>query len=265
MFVAENEMPSALRAARVAGQILLDMQKSICPREKAPSDLVTEADLAGQASIKSKLLGDFPDYGFVGEEDTESDRAARASADETRPCWVVDPLDGTANYVHGLDNYAVSIALRCGNQIVLGVVYDPVREQMFHAVRGSGAWLNEQRLQTSSVVELSQALVAASFAARVPPHSPEVTRFVQVLHKCQAIRRLGSAALNLCYVAAGKLDGYWATSVKTWDVAAGLLLVEEAGGLTTDLQGNAVTLDHPLLVAAATRPLHQELLATLGG
>ncbi|MCA9150939.1 MAG: inositol monophosphatase, partial [Planctomycetales bacterium] len=145
----------------------------------------------------------------------------------------------------------------------LGVVFDPVREQLFWARRGQGAWLNAQRLQTSSIQCMDGALIAASFAARVPPNSPEVTRFVQVLHTCQAIRRLGSAALNLCYVAAGKLDAYWASSVKTWDVAAGLLLVEEAGGRVTDLAGHPVSLDHPILAAASTAELHREFLATL--
>jgi len=257
-------MQTAQRAATTAGAILLDLRGRITAREKGPADLVTEADLAAQAAIRQILCAADPTILFVGEEDTPAERATFAATQTAHAaCWIVDPLDGTANYVHGLDNYAVSIALCQGPEIVLGVVYDPVRSQMFTARAQGGAYLNGQRLQASGVTRLDAALVAASFAARVPPNSPEVTRFVQVLHQCQAIRRLGSAALNLCYVAAGKLDAYWATSVKSWDIAAGVLLVREAGGVITSIDGTPFDLQRPLLVSAATPTLHAEMLATL--
>ncbi len=236
------------------------MQNGISAREKAPADLVTEADVAAQREIRSILLAATPEFGFVGEEDRD-DQAGWIGSSEF--CWVVDPLDGTTNYVHGLENYCVSVALRRGQKPVLGVVLDPVRDELFWAIEGQGAFLNGRVLRTSAQQRLDQSLMAASFAARVPRNSPEIGRFVEVLHRCQAVRRLGSAALNLCYVAAGRLDGYWATSAKAWDVAAGVLCVEQAGGQVTAIDGGPFCLQYPTLIAAATAPLHAELFAIL--
>jgi myo-inositol-1(or 4)-monophosphatase len=146
---------------------------------------------------------------------------------------------------------------------MLGVVFDPVRDELFWATRGGGAFLNGSAIRSSGVRQLDQALLAASFAARVPRNSPEISRFIEVLHHCQAIRRFGSAALNLCYVAAGRLDGYWATSAKTWDVAAGVLCIEEAGGTVTGINGQPFRLKQPHLATAATGTLHQDLLELL--
>ncbi len=264
MYRSSEILAAATAAARSAGRLLQDLQPQIRPREKAPADLVTDADFASQRAIRSRLTQEFPEYSFIGEEDSAADRAAGSAAiRDGSPCWIVDPLDGTTNYVHGLDNYSVSIALRHRNEMLLGVVYDPVRDQLFSAIKGAGACLNGRALATSSVERLDQALVAASFSAKVPPDSPEVARFVQVLPICQAIRRLGSAALNLCYVGAGFMDGYWATSVKLWDVAAGLLIVQEAGGTVTSIDGRALDWDDPRFLASATPPLHAELLAAL--
>ena len=174
-----------------------------------------------------------------------------------------DPLDGTANYVHGMENYAVSIALRRGRDICLGVVYDPRRDEMYAASRGAGATLNGRPLRVSQVTRLAAAMLAASFSPRVAPDSPEITRFVQVLQRCQTLRRVGSAALNLGYVAAGCMDGYWSTSVKAWDVAAGVLLVREAGGLVTAIDGDEFDLCRPDFIAAANGTLHRQLLEAL--
>jgi myo-inositol-1(or 4)-monophosphatase len=134
---------------------------------------------------------------------------------------------------------------------------------MYSAWRGSGATLNGRRLHASGITELGAAMLAASFSPRVSANSPEVTRFIQVLQQCQTLRRLGSAALNLCYVAAGCLDGYWSTSVRAWDVAAGVLLVREAGGLVTSIDGGEFELERPDFIAASTEPLHRQLLAAL--
>ena len=251
----------AQRAARAAGELLCQMQNGVNVREKAPADLVTEADLASQETIRSILLEATPQFRFLGEEDDQPQVAL--VSDEHQFCWVVDPLDGTTNYVHGLDNYCVSIALCRGARVVLGVVFHPAREESFWAIEGHGARLNGQVLRTSSQRRLDQALMAASFAARVPRNSPEIGRFIEVLHRCQALRRFGSSALNLCYVAAGRLDGYWATSVKAWDVAAGALCVQEAGGILTGLDGSPFCLQRPRLVSAATPQLHAELLKVL--
>lgn len=247
------------QAARAGGAVLRRLQGKIQAREKAPADLVTEADLTSQQTIRDLLLAKFPDHGFLGEED--SGEAPISSSEYT---WIVDPLDGTTNYVHGLDNYCVSVALRHRDEIVVGTVYDPTRDECYSAIRGEGAFLNGQRLTTSDTVQLDKALVAASFPARVQPDSPEVRRFLEVLYRCRALRRLGSAALNLCYVAAGRLDAYWATTVKIWDVAAGTLLVHEAGGIVTALDSSPLDLDRPRFVASSNSSLHAELISVLG-
>jgi myo-inositol-1(or 4)-monophosphatase len=143
------------------------------------------------------------------------------------------------------------------------VVYDPVADECFAAARGEGATLNGERLQTSACQSLGTAMIAASFSPNVPRNSPEVTRFVEVLHSCQSVRRLGSAALNLCYVGCGRLDGYWATSIKRWDIAAGMLVLLEAGGVISSLEGAPVDLGRPEVVATASVPLHSQLLSTL--
>lgn len=252
----------AEEAAKAAGQLLLEMQSRVAARQKGPADLVTDADLASQALLRQRLLGAYPDFQFIGEEDDAVSREA-ALAQPSSPCWIVDPLDGTTNYVHGLESFCVSVALRDPDGLAIGVIYDPVRNQLFSGQRGAGAFRNGQRLATSGTRTLADALVAASFAARVAPNSPEVHRFVQVLYRAQAVRRLGSAALNLAYVAAGNLDGYWATSVKLWDVAAGWLLVREAGGTLTALDGGPVDHETPRFAATAHPELHQELLAAL--
>jgi myo-inositol-1(or 4)-monophosphatase len=246
----------AARAARSAGDLLRRMQSRVSAREKGPADLVTEADLAAQEVIRSILLEATPDFAFLGEEDQDDQADSARQAELT---WVVDPLDGTTNYVHGLDNYCVSLALCDQVRPLLGVVFDPVREELYWATRGEGAYLNGSRLRSSGQRQLEQALMAASFAARVARNSPEISRFVEVLHHCQAVRRFGSAALNLCYVAAGRLDGYWATSTKAWDVAAGVLCVEEAGGTVTGIDGRPFQWKHPHLVAAATESLQFDL------
>jgi myo-inositol-1(or 4)-monophosphatase len=250
-------LKTAEAAARAAGEVLQQMLGRVQIREKGPRDLVTEADITSQQVIRERLLGDFPDHAFVGEEDPlDTDRSA---ADASPYCWIVDPLDGTTNYAHRMPMYGVSIALRRGTEIVAGVVYDPTLDEMFSAEAGGGATCNGRSIRASQCAELSEALVAASFAANVPRGSVEVARFVEILHRSQAVRRMGSAALNLSYVAAGRLDAYWATSVKAWDVAAGVLIVREAGGLVTGVDGGPFDLNRPSFVAAATIRLHGQM------
>jgi myo-inositol-1(or 4)-monophosphatase len=249
------------QAARAGGDVLLKWQQRIQAREKGPKDLVTQADIESQEVIQEILLNAFPDHGFVGEEDPHG--AAAAPPREGEYCWVVDPLDGTANYVHGLQSFAVSIALRCGADVVAGTVYDPIRDECYNAVRGQGAWLNGAAIAVSGCRVLQEALVAVSFPPSVPRGCKEITGFIEVLHRSRAVRRLGSAALNLSYLAAGRLDGYWASSVKIWDVAAGVLLVQEAGGVVSGLGGNAFDLDAPNLATAASSELHAELMSVL--
>lgn len=242
----------------------MELRGKVQVREKNPKDLVTEADFASQSAIRAIIHQAYPDHAFVGEEDAhECDGSNIAAALDREYCWIVDPLDGTTNYVHQLQSYSVSVALMKNGLPVSGVVYDPVTDECFSSVRGGGAWLNGEKISTSGCTSLQQSLLAASFPANVTPDSIEVARFVEVLHRCRALRRLGSAALNLSYVAAGRLDGYWATSVKIWDVAAGLLLVEEAGGNVTDLRGGALEFLDPRFVASSSNSLQRELIRAI--
>ena len=244
------------RAARTGGRQLQDWVGRIEAKEKGPSDLVTQADLASQAAIRELVMAEFPDHGFVAEE-------SAAEATEAKFCWYVDPLDGTTNYVHQFPHYATSIGLARNGQVIAAAIYDPVHDECFLAERGQGAWLNGNPLKTSSVTELRAALLAANFPAQVRVDAAEVLEFLAALQACQSVRRTGSAALNLAYVAAGRLDGFWAHSTYAWDVAAGILLVEEAGGQVSDLQNQRLDLARPHPVATANDELHPKVLALL--
>ena len=249
------------RAALAGGDVLLSWRDRFSTREKASRDLVTDADLASQKAIRQILLGAFPDHDFLGEE-TDPDDNGRAPLN-AKYRWIVDPLDGTSNYVHRLQTFAVSIALEDEGRIVLGVIHDPIAREFYHAEAGKGAYLNGHRLATSGCHSPAEALIAVSFSPHVPRDSVEIRRFIEGLVACQSVRRLGSAALNLAYLAAGRLDAYWATSVHNWDVAAGILLVREAGGVVTDICGGELDLDHPQFVASASVPLHEHMLRLL--
>ena len=245
------------QAARAGGKALRDWAGRFAVREKGPADLVTEADLAAQDAIRDVLLGAFPRHGFLAEENL-----SLASRDDGYR-WIVDPLDGTTNYVHGLPQYAVSIALEQHGRLLAGVVYNPVTDECFSAAEGRGARLNGEPLRVSQVAELSQALVAASFPAKVRREDPEIEDFLAVMLECQALRRLGSSALNLCYLAAGRFDAYWSRSTKAWDIAAGVLIVREAGGVVTGFGRLELDLADPRFIAAGTAALHAQLSGML--
>jgi myo-inositol-1(or 4)-monophosphatase len=246
-------------AARDAGAVLLDWAGRFAVREKGRSDLVTEADFAAQETIRAAVLGAFPKHGFLGEEDN-----LRIESRDDGLTWIVDPLDGTLNYVHGVPNYSVSIALARHGEVQVGTVFDPVNGECFSAARGRGAWLNGRRLAVSRIAQLSQALVAVSFPAAVRRDDREMADFVEMMLEAQGTRRMGSSALNLSYVAAGRFDGYWSTSTKTWDIAAGVLLVAEAGGVVTAYDGGPLDLNQPRFIAAATPELHAAITDVLG-
>lgn len=251
------------QAARRGGQVLRDWQGHFTAREKAARDLVTEADLASQEAIRGILLGAFPDHEFLGEEDTGTEPGGSPHARQAEFRWIVDPLDGTANYVHGLPMFAVSIALEQAGEIIAATVYDPLADECFSAAQGRGAFLNGRRLHTSDCTRVDRSLMAVSFAPNVARDSLEVAWFLELLLACQVVRRLGSAALNLAYLAAGRMDAYLTTSVKTWDVAAGILLVTEAGGTLSALDGGPVKLEKPEFLASATAQLQKDLLPVL--
>ena len=255
-----------LEAARIGGDILMEWRDKFKAREKGPRDLVTEADTASQEAIRNVILGAFPDHDFLGEEEAADRKASGLAAIAPRKSeyrWIVDPLDGTSNYVHRMQNFAVSIGLQKGDELVLGVVYDPNMQEMFAARLGEGATLNGRPIKVSGCQQLSQAMAAVSFSPNVPRGSIEITRFVEVLHASQAVRRLGSAALNLCYLADGRLDSYWATSVCAWDVAAGAVIVKEAGGVITAIGGGPLDIERPEMLASASPSLHNEVLEML--
>jgi myo-inositol-1(or 4)-monophosphatase len=267
MSVLEHYLVTAEEAARAGGEVLTSMQGKTSTRSKGRNDLVTEADLASQQAIRSVLLDRYPEHDFVGEESLEAaDQLAHLLGDPDGQAsfrWIVDPLDGTTNYIHQLPHYAVSVALERSGEILVGVVYDPVSGECYRAARGLGADLNGKRLEVSACQRAGDALIAFGFPPVVQPGAAEIRQFLAIMHACQSVRRLGSAALNLCYIAAGRLDGYVAACAKAWDVAAGMLIVAEAGGHITGIRGSSFDLRFPHFTCAATAGLHAELLAIL--
>lgn len=223
-------------------------------RQKGRHDLVTDADLASERAIRAVISRHFPEHGVLGEEAPVREQLEREY------CWVVDPLDGTTNYVHGFPCYGVSVAVARGAQLMAGVFYDPTREECFSAAAGNGATLNGASIATSDATKLGEALLAVSFPANLTRESPDLESFLQVAPKCQAVRRSGSAALNLAYVACGRLDGHWAHVIYPWDAAAGVLLVQEAGGVATGSDGRPFELAAGDYLTAATRELHTALV-----
>ena len=201
----------------------------------------------------------FPDHGFVGEE------GLRTPAGPSGYRWIIDPLDGTSNYVHRFPYYAVSIGLECRGELVVGVIYDPTRKELFAARRGAVRPSTIGRFGVSRFDRLDRAMVIASFPPGVAPDSLPIRRFLTVLPHAQTIHRSGSAALNLANIAAGRLDAFWSTSLKPWDVAAGALIVAEAGGRVTTMSGQPLDIEVPDLLGSNGTGIHQELSALLSG
>lgn len=253
-------MQVAEDAARAGGAALCDWRGRFSTREKAPADLVTDADVASQEAIRSVIAKQFPDHHFLGEESSEARQLPKGGT----IAWVVDPLDGTTNYVHGFPFYAVSVAAVQDDHILAGVIYDPLRDAAYCAGAGEGAWLGTSRISTSGTTKLADALTAVSFPPQVRADSPDLLDFLAVVGHCQAVRRTGSAALNLVGVAAGQLDAHWAWSINAWDVAAGVLLIREAGGTVTGAGGGPFDLWRADFLAASTPSLHAELCRCLG-
>ncbi|HEV3203905.1 MAG TPA: inositol monophosphatase family protein [Gemmataceae bacterium] len=246
----------AKEAARRGATVLEEWRSRFQVQEKGRFDLVTQADVTSQRIIREFLTGNFPQHDFIGEED--QNRAAPPGPDAP-PTWIVDPLDGTTNYVHDCPMYSVSIGLQVAGELVVGVVLDPSRPELFAAAKGLGAWLNQRRLQTSSSRRLEEALLATGFPPDLRGQEYMLDWFRRLSLQTQSLRRTGSTALNLAYVAAGRFDGFWGFGNQPWDVAAGVVLVREAGGTATNLDGslfNPFTPDalvsngpmHPVLV-----------------
>jgi myo-inositol-1(or 4)-monophosphatase len=252
-------LDAACEAARRGAGVLEDWRRRFHVREKGRADLVTEADLASQKTIQDYLQQRFAGHGFLGEEEN---RGEHRPGPDAPPTWIVDPLDGTTNYVHDCPLYCVSIGLEVAGELVVGVVYEPVRNELFRAARGLGAWLGPERLRTSTIDRLDQALLATGFPPDVRGQERALDWWRHLSFRAQSLRRTGSTALNLAYVACGRFDGYWAFDNHVWDIAGGVVLVREAGGLITKVDGS--TLDPYLPEAIASNgPLHPALAATM--
>ena len=249
----------AVDLAREAGEIQRNRYETeLDIRTKSASiDLVTEVDQACEALIIQGIRNRRPEDAILAEEGGGEDDPSA----EWR--WVIDPLDGTTNFAHGFPRFCVSIGLEYQQQACIGVVYDPLMDELFHAIRGAGAWLGTRRLKVSSEQDLGRALVATGFAYDVHRSaSDNLTEFGRVLKATRGIRRDGSAALDLCYVAAGRLDAYWEMKLHAWDVAAGNLIVEEAGGRVSAADGTPAPRDGTQVVAS-NGALHDDILTLL--
>jgi myo-inositol-1(or 4)-monophosphatase len=224
----------AIRAARVAGNIIakgFENQSELMVEAKGSNDFVTRIDKEAEQAIISKIQQSFPEHSFVGEEGgvVEGDNDFK---------WIIDPLDGTTNFIKGIPHFAVSIALMHKGRLDQAVVFDPIRGELFTASKGAGAQLNGFRIRASKAKELDQSILATAFPFKDKTSLPAfMDSFGKIFAQAGDVRRCGSAALDLAYVAAGRYDGYWESAIKPWDIAAGELLVRESGGLVTDLNG----------------------------
>ena len=252
----------AVKAARAAGSIInraaLDIE-SVRVSQKKANDFVTEVDHAAEAAIIETLLTAYPGHGIWAEE-TGREHGAK----DSEFVWIIDPLDGTTNFIHGCPVYCVSIALAAKGKVEQAVVYDPTRNDLFTATKGRGAYLNDRRLRVSKRTELKQALVSTGFPYRVDDNiNHYLTLMGEVMQRSAGLRRPGAAALDLAYVAAGYTDGFFELGLQPWDVAAGSLLVTEAGGLIGNFTGDADFLEQGECLAGNPR-VYGQLVSILG-
>lgn len=262
-----NVLNVAVETAEAAGELLKEgvrEQKSIIHKSTA-IDLVTQYDEAAEALILERLKSHFPTHGFVAEESGMS-----ANGRESQYTWYIDPLDGTNNFAHGFPVFCVSLALYEGDQPLVGVIFDPLRGECFSAVAGQGAFLTTPEGTTPLQVSQTETLLGSLVATGFPydRHTSQLDNIAQLtafVKRVQGIRRPGSAALDLAYVAAGRLDGYWEYKLNSWDIAAGMLFVQEAGGIVTGEDGRKPKLSGKISLVASNGLIHEEMLATLAG
>jgi myo-inositol-1(or 4)-monophosphatase len=248
---------TAVRAARNAGDIIIryvDRIDTLKIGTKQHNDFVSEVDELSEQEIINSLKKAYPDHAILAEESSPDNQH-----DSDHPTWIIDPLDGTTNFLHGFPQFAISIALKQNNELQVGVIYDPMRQELFTAIRGSGARLNDRRLRINPNTKLDGSLIATGFPYyRYDYLDRYMAILKEVITRTAGVRRPGSAALDLAYTAAGRFDGFWEFNLKAWDIAAGALMVREAGGLVSDFNDQAGFLDSGNIVCGAPR-VHEEL------
>ncbi|OGO94337.1 MAG: inositol monophosphatase [Coxiella sp. RIFCSPHIGHO2_12_FULL_42_15] len=248
----------AIQAARSAGKIIvrfLDHLETSDVNEKSRHDFVTKADQMAEKEIIEQIRRRYPSHSIIAEESEP--------VHGDRFCWIIDPLDGTTNFIHGLPQFAVSIALRIDEKLTVGVVYDPIKDELFTAERGKGAQLNNRRIRVSNCLKMENALLGTGFPCRNTEKLPYYLKtFATLFPNSAGVRRMGAASLDLAYLAAGRLDAFWEMDLSIWDIAAGALLVVEAGGMVSDFQGEEKYLENGHIVAASPK-LHKPLLDAL--
>ncbi len=253
-------LDAAIEGARRAGEIhrrYFRQQPEI--RKKGRIDLVTAADTESEQMFRDLVAARFPDHVVLGEETGIDPQAS------SRFRWIIDPVDGTTNFAHGLALFCVSIALEVGGELEVGVVFDPIADELFTATRGGGAQLNGAALAVTDCATMVDAMLVTGFPYTVREHRrDQVALFAAFLEEAQAVRRLGSAALDLAYLAAGRFDGFWEERLRPWDIAAGVLIVREAGGLVTGLRGERLDL-FTGNITASNGALHPEMLRVVEG
>jgi myo-inositol-1(or 4)-monophosphatase len=242
-----NLLDFAIQTARDAGRILAErFGRKIEISNKSEIDLVTESDLASERLIIDRIKTYYPRHSILAEESG----ASNPDENQSGWRWIIDPLDGTTNYAHGYPCFCVSIALENQGRMEIGVVYDPIRDEMFAAERGQGASLNGRRIAVSQTRSLGSALLCTGFPYDVRERNEFARHFASFIMHAQGVRRDGAAALDLAYVAAGRFDGFWEEGLKPWDVAAGALIIEEAGGRITNYLGGPLDIHKPPVVAS---------------
>lgn len=248
----------AIKAVRKASTVILKPLSQLTDievSEKGHQDFVTEVDRLAEEEIIAILKESYPDHNILAEES-----GALGPIKEDEYTWIIDPLDGTTNFIHGVPHFAISVAVMHKNKLEHGVVYDPIMQEWFSASRGAGAQLNGKRLRVSPTKRLEQSLIGTGFPFREPKHFKfYLNTFETIFPQTSGIRRAGSAALDLAYVAAGRFDGFWEISLNPWDMAAGVLLIKESGGIVTDFHGESDYLDSGNVIAGNPK-IHRALL-----
>lgn len=251
----------AIETARAAGRLLADRLGRISQIDsKSEIEVVTEVDIASEQLIIDRIRTFHPRHTILAEESGETGNSSLTGSEWK---WIIDPLDGTTNFAHGYPCFCVSIALEHNGMIEIGVVYDPTRDEMFAAERGRGATVNGKSIHVSQIDNLNRALLCTGFPYDVRERSEFARHFTNFIMNAQAVRRDGAAAIDLAYVACGRFDGFWEEGLKPWDVAAGVLLIEEAGGRISSYSGSSFSIYQPPILASNGR-LHNEMMRVLG-